>query len=158
MFVADTHSDTLWAHGVKHVPLEELMITPDKLKQGGVSMQTFALWTGPQGNKGDVAGIVKGELAARPVFEAAGIRQVDDPEEVGEGENCFLLSVEGGEVFEAGLSTVAEYRVIGVRMAALLWNNDNAIGYPAKGGSTKGLTAYGVQVVKEMQRIGIPGL
>ena len=155
MFIADTHSDTLWALGVRHIPLQELMITPDRLKDGGISMQTFALWTGPKGNRGDVAAIVQGELAARPVFEQAGIRQVDDPGEVKEGENAFLLSVEGGEVFEPGISTVEEYRALGVAMAALLWNNENAIGYPAKGGSTQGLTAYGVQVVKEMQRVGM---
>ena len=155
MFIADTHSDTLWALGVRHEAPEKLMITPEKLRQGGISMQTFALWTGPKGNQGDVAAIVAGELAARPVFERAGIRQVDDPDEVKEGENTFLLSVEGGEVFEDGLHTVEAFRAKGVRMAALLWNNENAIGYPAKGGSTRGLTAYGVQVVKEMQRVGM---
>ena len=160
MFIADTHSDTLYAMGVHHRRGDDqLMITPEKLRRGGVSLQTFALWTGSKGNRGDVAGIVSAELSAVPEMIAAGLRQVDDPSEavpVAEaGGNCFMLSVEGGEVFEAGLHTVAEYRAKGVRMAALLWNNDNAIGFPAKGGSTQGLTAYGLQVVREMQRVGM---
>ena len=38
-------------------------------------------------------------------------------------------------------------------MVALLWNNENKLGQSAKSGSTQGLTDYGVQVVKEMQRL-----
>ena len=38
-------------------------------------------------------------------------------------------------------------------MAALLWNNENALGRSAKSGSTQGLTSYGLQVVREMQRL-----
>lgn len=151
MFIADTHSDTLYAIGVRNAPLNTLMITPEKLRKGGVSLQTFALWTGSQGNRGDVDGIVRGELNARKVFEDAGIHQVDDPASVKEGENAFMLSVEGGEVFEKGIEAVSEYRNLGVRMTALVWNNENAIGYPAKSGETKGLKPYGLQVVREMQ-------
>ena len=34
-------------------------------------------------------------------------------------------------VFEKDIATVAFWREKGVRMAALLWNNENRIGYPA---------------------------
>ena len=153
MLIADTHSDTLFALGVHHQ--KETCITPQRLRDGGVTLQVFALWTGPEGNRGDVEQIVQSELSAVPAMTAAGIRQVTDPADAKEGENCFMLSVEGGEVFEKDIASVASWRAKGVRMAALLWNNDNRIGYPAKGGSTKGLTAYGVEVVKEMQRVGM---
>ncbi|MBQ8160078.1 MAG: membrane dipeptidase [Clostridia bacterium] len=155
MFIADTHSDTLHALGVEKKPLDSLMINPDKLRAGHVSMQTFALWTGSRGNRGDVDGIVRGELEARHFFTDAGIPQVDDPEDAPEDKCSFMLSVEGGEVFEKGIETVEYYRSLGVRMAALLWNNENSIGFPAKGGSKEGLTDYGVQVVREMQRVGM---
>ena len=153
MFIADTHSDTLYAIGVHNA--KNTMITPDRLAEGGVTLQVFALWTGAKGNKGDVAGIVNAELSAVPGMIAAGLRKVDDPADAKEGEHAFMLSVEGGEVFEAGLHTIAQWREKGVRMAALVWNNENRIGFPAKGGSTQGLTDYGVQAVKEMQRLGI---
>ena len=156
MFIADTHADTLFELGVRRSAPDSLMITPQKLRQGGVCLQTLALWTGREGNRGDVAGIVAAELAALPGLLAEGLRQVDDPAEALDADTpCVMLSVEGGEVFEPGLHTVAEYRTRGVRMAALLWNNDNAIGHPAKGGSREGLTPYGLQVVREMQRVGI---
>lgn len=153
MYIADTHSDTLFAMGCH--PDAPLMITPERLRSGGVTLQVCALWTGSKGNKGDVAGIVEKELAAIPRLTEAGIRQVDDPADAKDGENCFMLSIEGGEVFEAGLHTVEEWRRKGVRIAALLWNNENALGYPAKSGDTRGLTAYGLQVSREMQRLGM---
>ena len=151
MWICDTHSDTLYAMGVQHA--KELMITPQRLRQGGVTLQTFALWTGSKGNQGDVNGIVAAEMAAIPALLAAGVRQVDDPAQAQEGESSFMLSIEGGEVFESGLETVAQWREKGVRMAALLWNNENALGHSAKSGSTQGLTSYGLQVVREMQRL-----
>ena len=151
MFIADTHSDTLYALGVRHAKLENLMINPDKLRKGGISLQSFALWTGSEGNRGDVDAIVRGELSARRFFEEASIHQVDDPASAKEDENAYMLSVEGGEVFEKGLETVSEFRQLGVRMTALVWNNENAIGYPAKSGEKRGLKPYGLDVVKEMQ-------
>ena len=155
MYIADTHSDTLYAMGVQHAPADRLMITPERLRQGGVTLQVFALWTGGKGNKGDVAGIVQAELSQVPGLIAAGLRQVTDPADARDGEQCFMLSVEGGEVFEPGLHTVQLYRDKGVRMAALLWNNENALGYPAKSGDKRGLTDYGLQVAREMQRVGM---
>lgn len=153
MYIADTHSDTLFAMGVMHTPAHELMITPDLLRQGGTTLQVFALWTGRHGNKGDVDGIVAAELSQVPVLESMGLKKVDDPSQARDGEHCFMLSVEGGEVFEKGIHTVQLWRDRGVRMAALLWNNENLIGYPAKSGDQRGLTDYGIQVAKEMQRL-----
>lgn len=153
MFIADTHSDTLFA--MAFAPDSPLMITPDRLRQGGVTLQVCALWTGRDGNRGDVDAITAAELNAMPRLTQGGIRQVFDPRDAKPGENCFMLSIEGGEVFEKGIHTVQAWRDKGVRMAALLWNNENALGYPAKSGDHRGLTAYGVQVVKEMQRVGM---
>ena len=156
MFVADTHCDTLYAMGVHHRGPEELMVTPEKMRRGGVQLQTMALWTGVKGSAGDVKGIVEAELGQVPALLAGGLRQVTDPRDAkDQKEPCFMLSVEGGEVFEGGLETVAYWREKGVRIAALTWNNPNAIGFPAKGGSREGLTRYGVEVVCEMQRLGI---
>ena len=76
---------------------------------------------------------------------------MDDPASAKEDENAYMLSVEGGEVFEKGLEAVSEFRELGVRMTALVWNNENAIGYPAKSGEKHGLKPYGLDVVRKMQ-------
>ena len=156
MMIADTHCDTLFALGVLKPDPERLMVTPDRLREGGVTLQTLALWTGPKGNRGDVEGIVRSELDALPTLLAGGLRKVDDPADaVGSDVPCVMLSVEGGEVFEGGTDAVDRYRGLGVRMAALLWNNENAIGYPAKSGEKRGLKPYGLDVVRRMQAVGM---
>ena len=153
--IADTHSDTLFSVGVWNRSMDEVMITPERLRAGGVTLQTFALWSGPEGNRGDYEDIAAKELAAVKVFTDAGVKQVDDPAEAKAGELNFMLSLEGCEVFEKGLSAVEEWRGKGVRMGALVWNNVNSIGTPAKVDATTGLTDYGVKVAKEMQRLGM---
>ena len=72
-----------------------------------------------------------------------------------DGEVAVMLSIEGCEPFDPGLHTIAEYRAHGVRMAAITWNHENTLGYPAMSGSTQGLKPYGVQAIREMQRLGI---
>ena len=100
MFLADTHSDTLFSLGVGKRTFAQTDITPDRLRQGGVSLQTLALWSGPKGPNGDYEAVADAEYAAIHHFTDAGIRQVDDPEEVKPGESTFMLSFEGCEVFQ----------------------------------------------------------
>lgn len=151
MFIADTHCDTLYAMA-RH-PGEKLMITPELLHQGGVTLQTLALWTGPKGADADA--LAEEELAQLPRLTAAGLRQVDDPAQAKEGECCFMLSIEGGELFQSDLAAVQRWRERGVRMAAISWNNPTRIAQPAKSGSREGLSDYGVQIIREMQRVGM---
>ena len=154
MFIADTHSDSLFnlARGMK---LSEIDITPARLREGGVTLQTFALWSGPKGPAGDYNALAEAEYAARQQFIDAGIPQVDDPSEAADGKPHFLLSLEGCEVFQDGLEKVAFWRERGVRMGAPVWNNENALGTPAKKNPSDSLTDYGVKVINEMQRQGI---
>ena len=155
MYIADTHSDTLFSLGVAGRTLEKTCITPERLRQGGVTLQTFALWSGPKGPNGDYEGIAAAEYAAVQTLKDAGLRQVDAPREAKPGESCFMLSLEGCEVFHKGLEAVSQWRERGIRMGALVWNNVNLLGTPAKVNADDGLTDYGVKVVHEMQRLGM---
>lgn len=151
MYIADTHCDTLYA--MARQPDAPLMITPELLRQGGVTLQTMALWTGPKGENANE--LAEQEMAQIARLTAAGIRQVDDPSQAHEGECCFMLSIEGGELFQDDLASVQSWRDRGVRMAAISWNNSTCIAHSAKSRSTEGLSDYGVQVIREMQRVGM---
>lgn len=151
MYIADTHCDTLYA--MARQPDAPLMITPELLRQGGVTLQTMALWTGPKGENANE--LAEQEMAQIARLTAAGIRQVDDPSQAHEGECCFMLSIEGGELFQDDLASVQFWRDRGVRMAAISWNNSTRIAHSAKSRSTEGLSDYGVQVIREMQRVGM---
>jgi membrane dipeptidase len=128
-------------------------VTAQSLVKGGVSLQILALWTGPEGSRADVPGIVRKELNAFTLLLQSGLTQIYDPKDAAEDSLSLMLSVEGGEVFEAGLHTVGEYAAHGVRMAAIIWNNENTLAKPAKSGSGEGLTAAGINTVREMQRL-----
>ncbi len=155
MFIADTHSDTLFNLGSGRMTMGETDITPERLLTGGVTLQVFALWSGPKGPAGDYKAIAEAEYAARQQFIDAGVPQVDDPSEARAGQPHFMLSLEGCEVFQDGLDRVEFWRQRGVRMGALVWNNENALGTPAKKNADDGLTDYGVKVVRTMQRQGM---
>ena len=154
MFITDTHSDTLFnlSFGMN---IDLVNITPARLREGGVTLQTFAMWSGPKGPDGDYNAIAEAEYAARQQFIDAGIPQVDDPSQAVEGKPHFMLSIEGCEVFQDGIEKVALWRERGVRMGAPVWNHQNKLGTPAKKNARDGLTPYGVKVVKEMQRLGM---
>ena len=126
MFIADTHSDTLFnlAKGQK---ITEVDITPARLTEGGVTLQTFAMWSGPKGPGGDYAALAEAEYAARQQFIDAGVTQVDDPALAKDGKLHFMLSLEGCEVFQDGIEKVAFWRERGIRMGAPVWNNENAL-------------------------------
>ena len=123
MFLADTHSDTLFSLGVGKRTFAQTDITPDRLRQGGVSLQTLALWSGPKGPNGDYEAVADAEYAAIHHFTDAGIPQVDDPEDVKPGENTFMLSFEGCEVFQKSDEMVAFWRQRGIRIGALITKN-----------------------------------
>ena len=151
MFLCDTHADTLYEMGVNNNPCP--IINKERLLKGGVTLQVLALWTGGDGNRGDVDSIIKKELEAFKLLLAQGMIQVSSPLEQREGQISLMLSIEGCEMFEKSLHAVEEYARMGVGMAALVWNNENALAFPAKMQTNDGITAYGLKVVKEMQRL-----
>ena len=152
MIICDTHCDTLY-NLVAH-PGEPLDVTMDALRKGGVSLQTLAMYVG-KGRKGDVEKLFADMFRQMERLEAEGWKRVDDPSEAVDGQVAVMLSVEGCEPFDPGLHVIEEYRRRGVRMAAITWNHENTLAYPAMGGDTRGLKPYGLEAVRLMQKIGI---
>lgn len=152
MIICDTHCDTLY-NLVMH-PGEPLDVTMENLQKGGVSLQTLAMYVG-KGRKGDVEGLFAAMFHQMELLEATGWRRVDDPSQAVDGQVAVMLSVEGCEPFDKGLQVVEEYRRRGVRMAAITWNHENTLAYPAMGGDTRGLKPYGLEAIRLMQKIGI---
>jgi membrane dipeptidase len=67
-----------------------------------------------------------------------------------------MLSIEGGESIEGNLAVLRLFHRLGVRMSGLTHNNRNRIGDGIAEARTKGgLTEFGVQLVKELNRLGI---
>ena len=154
MLICDTHADTL--HGLQDVtrdPAKPFDVTAAYLTgghEGDVRVQALALWTGLEGLRGKDVGIIDREMQALQKLESEGFHQVSKLEDAKPGVPNFLLTIEGGEVFESGMQTVDAFALWGVRIASIVWNHDNPFGFPAVGGSTRGLPGLGKKLVKRL--------
>lgn len=154
MLICDTHADTLYAMQDPRRPLQQpLDVEKHHLcDQQHTRVQALALFVGGNGLTGNDAGLIQRELTMLDQLKAQGWRQIVRIEEALPGEANLLLTIEGGEAFGSDPASVAEFARMGVRAAALVWNNENLLAHPAKGGSRQGLTPYGRQIVQEMHR------
>ncbi|HHZ16986.1 MAG TPA: dipeptidase [Peptococcaceae bacterium] len=67
-----------------------------------------------------------------------------------------LLSIEGGEALEGKLSSLRLLFQLGIRSLTLTWNQRNQLADGVGESGTKGgLTAFGREVVREMNRLGM---
>lgn len=68
----------------------------------------------------------------------------------------FLLMFEGGRAFSDNPAYVSVYHDLGIRMAALTWNNSNLLAF-GSGANQPGrrLTDLGVEVIREMGRLNM---
>ena len=73
------------------------------------------------------------------------------------GKIGAFLSIEEGEVLKGDVSKVSEVYDRGIRILTLTWNYENSIGYPNYKfiNKDKGLKEKGIEIVKEMERVGI---
>ncbi|MBC7791697.1 MAG: membrane dipeptidase [Anaerolineae bacterium] len=74
------------------------------------------------------------------------------------GKVAVLIGVEGGHAIENSLENLRELHRRGVRYMTLTWNNGNqwsGAAWGVNGTSTGGLTAFGRDVIREMNRLGI---
>ncbi len=153
MILCDTHADTLYRIACDKP--ENLDVTMKRLEEGGVSLQVLAMFVGEDDNPSHIEKRFEAMLAAYETLKAQGWKQAFDPSEAEEGVVKTMLSIEGCEVFAPGLHTISHYREKGVRMAAVTWNYENALGIPACVNEDQGLKPYGLEAVKEMQRLKI---
>ena len=153
MLICDTHVDTLYAmqDGTRAADAP-LHVTRERLTGNAADtrVQAMALWTGTEGLLGKDMGLINREMESLDSLLAQGFRQVHRLEDALPGVPNILLTIEGGEVFEGGLQTVDAFAVWGVRIAGLVWNNENSFAKPAVSGSDKGLTAPGRKLVARL--------
>ena len=130
MFISDAHCDTLYAIAIEGKKPGECVVTRERMKKGGVGLQTFALFAGRKGPQGTPYADGIAMLEAVPQI---GVPMLtgdlpDVPPEVPTG----IISCEGGEMLEGSLERLDEFHARArLRMIALTWNFENEIGHPA---------------------------
>ena len=144
MLVCDTHADTLYALSAPDRPAGgPLDVTAELLTAGGgVRVQCLALFVCTNGMRMSPT-IVERELQAFEGLKQRGFCQITELSQAREGVANAMLTIEGGEAFGGDAAQVDRFADLGVRMAALVWNNENGVAHPALSGSGEGLTPLG---------------
>lgn len=153
MILCDTHADTLYGRARR--PDGAFDVTLDRLKAGGVSVQTLALYVGGKPDIPVIAEMFEKMWRVKDALTAEGWQQVMDPRDAVDGETRFMLSVEGCDLLARAPALLADWRKKGVRIAALCWNHENALCTPASIAADTPLKPFGREAAKEMQRLGI---
>ncbi len=66
-----------------------------------------------------------------------------------------FLALEGGEPLEGNIDKLYEFYDLGIRLVTLTWSRRNALGAGVNTEGDQGLTDFGKQVVKEMNKLGM---
>ncbi|MBN1476042.1 dipeptidase [Candidatus Sumerlaeota bacterium] len=167
--VMDLHSDTLLRVIDNGVDLADEGPWPNAtlphMREGHVTEQVYAVWTDSR----SLHGIASTGRAMRMIgaFEAQAERHRDQMalarsmaearEIVDSGRIAIILWLEGGAPIDENLDILREFHRLGIRGMTLTWMNN----LPWAGSSTDprnpemGLTDFGRDVVREMNRIGM---
>jgi membrane dipeptidase len=140
----------------------------DAARRGGMSAEFFAIWVEPTQWRGRYAfrtlqlidGVYE-QLRKHPAELCLGLNPADIIRAHSEGRFCVLLGIEGGHSIENDLGLLRLYHRLGVRYMTLTWANTN--GWADSSGDLDdpsiphhgGLTAFGRDVVREMNRLGM---
>jgi membrane dipeptidase len=165
--VVDGHSDTvsrildygedLSKKTAGHIDLPSMF-------DGGLDAQFFAAFVDPKFHEKhqsikrvlDMVDTLKTFCAQNPdkiqvAFSAADVRRLNR-----EGKKSCLLCIEGGHAIEDDLHVLRMFHELGVRYMTLTWNNtNNWADSCAETPRHNGLTTFGREVVREMNRLGM---
>src|SRR5436309_3117537 len=166
--VIDTHNDVTTPMTNDDFDLSGTPPTPyrtniARMKQGGLTAEFFSLYVKPwyvqHGGAArrtlDMIDSVYRAVERHPndlmlAASAADIRRAKAQNKI-----ASLLGIEGGHAIENSLPTLREFYRLGVRYMTLTWNNTNDWA-DARGDKTHhGLTDFGKEVVREMNRLGM---
>ncbi len=134
-----------------------------RLRRGGVRVQFFACFIEPE-YKPERAlkqalrlldAFYREEEANRSELQLA--TSVEEIQGIAAaGKIAAILSIEGGEALERDLGVLRIFYRLGVRSLCLTWNERNYLADGvAEGRAGGGLTRFGVEVVRELNRLGM---
>jgi membrane dipeptidase len=170
--VVDTHNDLLSTAIEKGYSIDKDLSGKthsdlDRFKKGGVDVQLFSIWCdGLQVNPYAWANREMDTLDAVAKRNSDKIVKAGSSAEllqtVKEKKLAAMFGVEGGHMIENNLDNLNNFYRRGVRYMTLTWNNStdwatSALDETTKADSLKhkGLTAFGKQVVKRMNELGM---
>ena len=167
--VIDTHNDVTTPmtnddfdlSGAPPVPYRTNI---ERMKQGGLTAEFFSLYIKPWyvehgGSARRTLDMIDSVYRAverhpRDLMFATSVADIRRAKR--QGKVAALMGIEGGHAIEDSLSALREFYRLGVRYMTLTWNNTNNWADAARGEKKHhGLSDFGVEVVREMNRLGM---
>jgi membrane dipeptidase len=149
-------------------PLGAGMLNLESAQVGNLAAEFFAIWVEPKEWRGRFAhrtlqlldGVYQ-QLQIHPSSMRLGLTAEDVVQAHRDKVFCVLLGIEGGHSIEADLGLLRMYHQLGVRYMTLTWSNSNE--WADSSGDLDdatvvhhgGLTEFGRNVVREMNRLGM---
>ncbi|MGI6201689.1 MAG: dipeptidase [Christensenellales bacterium] len=161
-FVADAHCDflaqTVWKHASLDRAVEGQHLSLERLEQGGVKMQCFAIFPGgpdevdPWTQACQQREAYERMLAEHPQL----VRGAAPLERLQPGQIAAVLTLEGASALGDSLDRLQTVADWGVRILTLTWNHRNALACGVGEQQPPfGLTTLGVQALERMAQLGI---
>ena len=167
--VIDTHNDITTPMANDDFDLNGTPPTPyrtniARMKQGGLTAEFFSLYVKPwyveHGGAArrtlDMIDSVyrAAERNPRDLMIATSVADIRRAKQL--NKIAALMGIEGGHAIEDSLPTLREFYRLGVRYMTLTWNNTNNWADAGRGEKKHhGLSDYGREVVREMNRLGM---
>jgi membrane dipeptidase len=166
--VVDTHNDVTTPmtnddFDLKGTPPAPYRTNIERMKKGGLTAEFFSLYVKPwyvtHGGAArrtlDMIDSVYRAVERHPnelmiATTAADIRRAKAQNKI-----ACLMGIEGGHAIENSLPTLREFHRLGVRYMTLTWNNANDWADSNRESKHNGLTDFGKEVVREMNRLGM---
>jgi membrane dipeptidase len=167
--VIDTHNDVTTPmvnddYDLSGTPPVPYRTSLERMRQGGMTAEFFSLYVKPfYVTKGgavrrtlDMIDTVYRAAERHPndlvmAYSAADIRNAKRQNKI-----AALMGIEGGHAIGNSLLTLREFYRLGVRYMTLTWNNTNDWADAGRGEKLhNGLTDFGKEVVREMNRLGM---
>ncbi len=167
----DLHADTTQRMVDENIDLSQRLadghLDTVRMKDGGLDAQFFSIWVEPQlygsggqsaSQRADVQITAVRALAEKhpqtwEVATSAGdIRRIAEA-----GKLAALMGLEGGYAIDEKLENVERYYKLGVRYMSPAWSVSTSWAGSSgdEAGRTRGLTDFGKEVIREMNRLGM---
>lgn len=163
----DLHCDTILechlSRGGRVLESNNLCVDIGKLKKADSLAQVFALYVdmkreeNPMQNCLDMLDLFYNELDKNKDAIGFAASYEDIQRNKKAGKLSAMLSIEEGAALNGSIANLRNFYRLGVRLITLLWNFPNQLGYPnfQFQYKDKGLTEFGMEVVAEMNRLGM---
>jgi len=167
--VIDTHNDVTTPmtnddYDLSGTPPAPYRTSIARMKQGGLTAEFFSLYVKPwyveHGGSArrtlDMIDSVYRAVERNPRDLMIATSVADIRRAKRQGKIAALMGIEGGHAIEDSLPTLREFYRLGVRYMTLTWNNTNNWADAGRGEKKHhGLSDFGKEVVREMNRLGM---